>query len=104
MLTLGDVLTSPTRPGRDVHLFLPADRPWALSAPALVVDLDDGDEEPENVERRTGFRYVLPLSTVGQITANARRQLRTPTAGELLRAFLFYYNCDAFIDVTRGAG
>ena len=96
--TLGAVLATPIHSGRDVHLFLPSDQTWSLVVPALVIDLDAVDKEPEDIERQTGLQYALPLRTVRQITENARRQLRTPTPGELLRAFCFYYNRDAFID------
>jgi hypothetical protein len=95
---LGDVLANPTHPGRDVHLFLPADQYWSLSTPALVYCFDEADEEPEDVEARSGFRYVLPLSAVAAIVRNVTRQLAHPTPTDLLRAFHYYYDRDAFID------
>lgn len=99
-LTLGDVLANPTHPGREVMLFLPRDANWTLRTPALVTDLDDGMEEPEDIEARTGFVYVLGLGDVGQIVTNARMQLPRVTPLELLRAFFYYLDRDAFIDFS----
>ena len=99
--TLGDVLANPVHPGRDVRLFLPATEVWSLSVPALVVCFDDIDEDAEDVERRTGFQYALLLSTVQDNIRNATQQLRSPTREELLRAFLFYHDRDAFIDFNN---
>lgn len=100
-LTLGDVLANPTHPGRDVHLFLPKDQHWASSTPALVLSLEELGEEPEDVERRTGFQYALPLPTMAEIVQNVRLQVGQPTPAELCRAFLFYYDRDAFIEFNK---
>jgi hypothetical protein len=101
LLLLGDVLANPVHPGRSVLLFLPRDGNWLLSTPAQVIDLDEGDEELEDVETRTGFQYALALGAVRQIVTNARMQRPTVTPAELLRAFHFYYNRDAFIDFDK---
>ena len=97
-LTLGDVLATPTHPGRDVLLFLAPVPVLTLDTLALVVDLDEGEEELEAVESRTGFRYALGLRNVRQVVTNARLQRQRATSADLLRAFLYYLDHDAFID------
>jgi hypothetical protein len=99
--TLAEVLTDPTHSGTNVLLFLPPDQVWTAGTPALVVDLDATGEEPEEVERRTGYQYALGLPTVEDIVTNARLQQPGASAADLVGAFLHYYDNDAFIDFDR---
>jgi hypothetical protein len=43
------------------------------------------------------MKYALSLSQVGEIVENARDQRDGLTGEELLRAFLYYFDHDAFI-------
>jgi|SRR4029453_7305622 hypothetical protein len=98
VLTLGEVL----RIGEDLpfrhSLFLPLENSWNATTPCAILDADDLDEpdqHPMAVEH--GVRSVIGTNEVQDIVTNAREQLPAITSEQLLEAFLFYIDNDAFI-------
>jgi len=99
VLTLGEVL----RVGEDLpfrhSLFLPLDVSWSAATPCAILDtdyLDEPDQHPIAIEQ--GFRDVIGTNEVQDIVINVREQLGAATMEQLLHAFLFYIDNDAFID------
>ena len=102
--TLADVLVEPRgQPGG--WLFLPKDEEWELGVAALVKEMeevppgDEGEEEagyPQQA-RTANLMAALRLVDVEDVVANARAQKPDASEAELLEAFLYYYDNDAFI-------
>lgn len=70
-----------------------------LASPCLVHDPDDvapGNELPDEA-RRLGYVEAVGIDDLRSIRNNARMQGRTPTEDELLEAFSYYLDNDAFI-------
>lgn len=95
---LGEVLSNPDDFSWRHSLFMPPDRPWTLETPVLVEDGDDVEEDedlPRSVVERK-FRYVLTMQSVQDIVVNARLQKPSANLAELLAAFVYYFENDAF--------
>src|SRR4051794_9206667 len=96
---LGDVLANAeTSSSRDA-LFLPMDEAWTLDTPSIVTDLDainDPASEAINADGRT-YQYALGIDTLIDVIVNAREQAKNVSRDEILEAFLYYYDHDAFI-------
>jgi len=101
--TLGGVLESPDAYPWDGALFLPADEDWCSSTGCAVIrdeiTLYESDNHPFAVEQ--GMSLALDVATVQDIVQNARMQLSQPSMEQLLSAFLYYYENDAFIEFDR---
>lgn len=82
-------------------LYLDSERPWTATTRCSVLDPDDVDEpESDDVPEFAavnGLVYALLLTQVQDIVDNARQQLDSVTASDLVRAFNYYYEHDAFI-------
>ena len=76
-----------------------------LGSPCVVHDPDDvspGDELPEEVSR-LGYVEAVGIDDLRSIRDNARMQGRVPTEDELLEAFTYYLENDAFMSFhTKG--
>jgi hypothetical protein len=101
VLTLGEVLEI----GEDLpfrhFLFLPLKVGWKATTPCGILDadeLDDPDQHPIALER--SLSSVIGTNEVQDIVVNARTQLPNATVDQLLTAFLFYIDNDAFIDFS----
>jgi hypothetical protein len=86
----------------DHALYLGGDKPWNASTPTAVLDPDDVDglDEDENpaFAEQAGLRYVLSVQEVQGIVANARQQKSDLSLDDLVVAFNFYYDNDAYIE------
>lgn len=106
--TLSKVLTEACELPWDHFLYLPKDEyPWTLNSMCAVLnddDLEDGDEDPP-AAREMGLRYVLSMSTVCDIVKNLTLQVgSSPVPLDIsLKAFHFYFENDAFIQLQAGA-
>jgi hypothetical protein len=99
--TLAEALQSaPSLPWRDA-LYLPVETPWELSTPAIISNPDDLYDETTNTEAvpATGMRYALSITDVQDIVDNARKQRPDCSLVDLLKAFTFYFERDAFIEL-----
>ena len=81
-------------------LFLPEDEVWDKNTKGMVLDSDDveeGDDFPKEAQKRK-LMYVLGIQEIQAIMQNANQQKQNLSEGELVEAFLFYYDNDAYID------
>jgi hypothetical protein len=105
LATLGETLSAADRLPLDADLFLPFDEVWQPSTRCIVERVDRYADEPEvpEVAARNGLSRALQVAQVRDIVDNARQQRPGAGAAELVAAFLFYYDRDAFIDFGRPA-
>jgi hypothetical protein len=104
LTTLGELLGEGDE-GEEINvdqmLYLPFDRRWELDTPAVLSEGDpDGEPDwlpPLALER--GFEYALGTDAVSQVVSNALEQKPDASLETLLKAFLFYYDNDAFIEL-----
>lgn len=104
MVSLSEVLEHIEELDWQLALFLNPDEEWTLLTPCAVLDPDDveddEDEEPLYAQEN-GLTYALDVNRVKGIVRNAREQKSDCTAADLLRAFLFYYDHDAYLDFAK---
>jgi len=98
LVSIREILQRPE--GREGWLYLPA-KPWTLDTSGAFVVLDkdappDADPRPDIVKAGS-WTEVLDAPGIEDIVENARAQLVAPTIDDLLAAFLFYVERDAFI-------
>ena len=101
MDTLGDVLREPDRlPWGEWVIFRP-DEPLTAATPCRVEDLDDLPDDldypPEAVA--AGLTTSLDTATVQDIVSNLLQQVDEAGMDLRLRAFAYYWEYDAFIDL-----
>lgn len=100
IITLGEVLQNPEQHSWKLALYVEPKEQWDAHTRAAVLDpneTEDPDEEPE-FAKQNGLRYALEIGAVKEIVDNAREQRPSATVDELLAAFNYYYDRDAFID------
>ncbi len=101
LMTLGRLLQDAAKLPWNHAVYLPAKGKWDESTECLVLDpndLPDDVQEAPRAAKERGFRYALGVSAVQDIVANAREQRPEAAVSLLVRAFLFYYDHDAFIE------
>jgi hypothetical protein len=96
--TLGDVLRTCFEFGSEQFLYLPFDEVWNLESRCVVVDQSDIDGAP-HLATENGLSCALQIAAVQGIVFNAMEQVTTIDANLLLKAFLYYYDNDAFISL-----
>lgn len=72
----------------------------------LVLDPDgvDTDEEDEPAEaKKRGFSYILSIQDIQSIYANLEAHVAIVQAEQMIAAFLYYVEQDAFTTVNRSA-
>ena len=108
LTTLGQVLREVGGQSERAWLYLPAEASWTLECRAAVLESEEIPPESEDdpiagvpeAARQAGLVRVLPISVVGEIVANARAQVSDADDTVLLKAFLHYYDTDAFADLA----
>lgn len=104
LIPLREALTLAETSPHDAALFLPGDAGWALDTPCAILAVDpydDGEADPPFARQRA-LRRALSIAQVQDIVANAREQIAELTPEQLLAAFLFYCDRDAFITFGEG--
>jgi hypothetical protein len=96
MTTLGEVLGNDSRFNAGHFLYLPMNEVWQLGTKCAVLAESDVDGVPD-LAQQNGLSYALGIAAVHDIVANAREQIKNVSLDQLLQAFLFYYDHDAFI-------
>ncbi|CAN5696647.1 hypothetical protein BH24ACI1_BH24ACI1_18290 [soil metagenome] len=101
-LSLYDLFTKSDLIKEDVCLYLPKDEVWTLETKCLLIQ-DDADSEFEEIISFEGkqMQYALQAGDFQQIIANANAQITNLNPSRLMKAFLFYYDRDAFIDFSN---
>jgi hypothetical protein len=101
LVHLSDILIgAKTYSGSD-SLFLPMNEKWGLSTAGLLVTEDEDSEEIEHAGLI--YEYAVGLETVQDIIANAEQQYAEPTPAQLLIAFCYYYDHDAYVDLKAAS-
>jgi hypothetical protein len=95
-VTLGHVLSQPESFDLSHSLFLPETEVWANDTECLVLAQSDVDGLPEEARVRQ-LVYAIGIAQIVDVFANLKTVRSSPTAGDVLKAFLFYYDNDAFI-------
>ncbi len=67
---------------------------FSAESPCTAHDTDDSDDPDE--AQRLGLKYVMGVSAVQDIIANAKAQKADADLTTLLQAFNYYYAHDAF--------
>ncbi|KUI96673.1 MULTISPECIES: DUF7716 domain-containing protein [Vibrio] len=99
---LRDVLSNSENIDWRLALYLPKDvSSWSLDTLVIIedpddVDSDDEDEDPIAV-KDAGYRYVLGIQTIQSIVNNLKMQKNNIRDGDLFKAFIYYFENDAFI-------
>lgn len=90
------------RIGRELPYLFFAAGPESDSELCMVVDDDefDLDEEVPAVVHRSGFTHGLFVNDVQQVIENLRQQDPAAERAVLLRAIAYYFDRDAFIDLS----
>jgi hypothetical protein len=81
-------------------LFIVRGEEWRLDSKCAVLDPDDVENEEDEEPRfaiDNNLKYALSMQEVRGILKNAYEQNSNCTVEDLLKAFLYYYDNDAFI-------
>jgi len=101
-MTLADILESASELPWNEALYLPVGGAWSLDSPTIVWDPDDvADDEQEILDfaAQHGMKYVLGISTVQEIVANAQQQKPNCSLNDKFEALLYYVQNDAFLQL-----
>lgn len=104
LMALRDILNHIEKFEWSDALFLPEDETWSLDTQAAIIDPDDVEDESDEVPkfaRDNNFMYALDVQTIKGIIKNAYEQKAECTDEDLIEAFLYYYDNDAFKEVKR---
>ena len=72
---------------------------WTLETEGICVDDELGENEEETQELvAKGWNETLDAVTIEDVIFNAKEQKNNVTPDELLEAFVFYFENDAFIN------
>src|SRR5258708_1818281 len=93
----------------DQWLYLSSIEKWNLDTPAAVLRSEEVppelEDDPEagvpHFAKEHALTRALPVATVKEVVRNALAQKPTADMPELLDAFLYYYDHDAFIDLSE---
>ena len=83
-------------------LFLPEDEVWEKDAKGMVLDPDDVEDDEDDVPREAKEKhlmYALSIQTIQSIVSNLKQQMHDISENDLVEAFLYYYNNDAYIEL-----
>lgn len=95
--TLQEVLGNSEKWPWSFELYLPSEEVWSPNTKSVLLDPDASEfEHAENEMLSRGLMYVLPMQTVQSISRSAKKQFVDPTSKQLMEAFLYYYDNDAF--------
>ena len=83
-------------------LFLPEDDAWEKDTEGMVLDPDDVENDADDVPREAKEKhlmYALGIQTIQSIVRNLEQQNHDISENDLVEAFLYYYNNDAYIEL-----
>lgn len=82
-------------------LYLPEDEIWNKDTEGMVLDPDnvenDEDEVPKEAKEKN-LIYALNIQIIQSIVDNSYQQKSKLSVEELVEAYLYYYDYDAYID------
>lgn len=68
----------------------------------MVLDPDDVEDDEDDVPREAKEKhlmYALSIQTIQSIVSNLKQQMHDISENDLVEAFLYYYNNDAYIEL-----
>ena len=83
-------------------LFLPEDEVWEKDTEGMVLDPDDIEDDEDEVPREAKEKhliYALSIQTIQSIVKNLQQQNHNISEDDLVEAFLYYYDNDAYIEL-----
>lgn len=81
-------------------LFLPEDEIWGNDTKCMILDPNDvEDDEVPQTALENGLCYALDVQLIQAIVQNISEQKKDFTDEDLLEAFLYYYDNDAYIEL-----
>ncbi|HEX8699013.1 MAG TPA: hypothetical protein VF815_09270 [Myxococcaceae bacterium] len=96
---LGNILSRiESYPRRGHALYVEGGHPLDVKTPALVLARDVYSDDLPALAQQHGLRQTLSVQQVMDIVENARAQRPDVGPAELVQAFNFYWERDAFID------
>lgn len=104
LIMLKDVLNNVNDFEWSYALYLPEDEVWELQTKCAVLDPDDLDDDNEDVPKfavENNLIYALNIQDIQGIVKNAHDQKLNCSENDLLEAFLYYYDNDAFMKFTE---
>ncbi len=81
-------------------LFLPEDEVWNKETEGMVLDPDDVEDDVVDLPKEAidnNLMYVLSMQMIQSVVKNAKEQRTEASEEDLVEAFLFYYDNDAYI-------
>jgi hypothetical protein len=81
-------------------LFVKRDEEWTLDSKCAVLDPDDVEDDADEEPRfaiDNNLKYALNMQEVRGILKNAYEQKSNCNEDDLFKAFLYYYDNDAFM-------
>lgn len=105
LIVLRDVLSAIDKLPWNFALFMPHGVDWNENTPCAVLNPDDFENEPDpdrpKFASENGLYYALGMQVIESIVENARDQKQDATMSDLVDAFIYYYDNDAYIDWSR---
>ena len=83
-------------------LFLPEDEVWEKDTKGMFLDPDDVEDDEDDVPREAKENhlvYTLGIQTIQLIVRNLEQQKHDISEDDLIEAFLYYYENDAYIEL-----
>lgn len=82
-------------------LYLPEDETWNKDTEGMVLDPDDVEDDEDEVPKEAKEKnliYALNIQIIQSIVDNSYQQKSKLSVEELVEAYLYYYDYDAYID------
>ena len=99
--TLAEVLCNIKKFTWSDALYLPVDQVWSKDTKGVVLDPDDVEDDEDDLPKYAKdhmLTYALSIQDIEGIVENAKGQKKECAIDDLVQAYLFYYDHDAFID------
>jgi hypothetical protein len=101
-LSLREILGNPHNIP-DTWLYLPSNKAWDLDTLGVFSEdskdyPSDSDEYIPKEAKEDNWIEVLDKQTIEDVIDYTRNQVPNPTLEQLLKAFMYYYKNDAFLD------
>ena len=83
-------------------LFLPKDDVWGKDTEGMVLDPDDVEDDEDDVPseaKENHLMYTLSIQIIQSIVRNLEQQKHDFSEDDLVEAFLYYYDNDAYIEL-----
>jgi hypothetical protein len=102
-ISLAQVLWSINDLPWDYALYIPiADTSWTEDMKCMVLDpetTNNPDDDPDEA-KSNGLKYALTIGEVQDVVENIKAQKHNAEIGLIIKALNFFYENDAFIDLS----